>query len=252
MPRLAYILAHRCREHLFHRDQLARLLTLYDHCVVVLGPIGAPTQDDGTGKVLEHVAKRHPSQLTVLTNAHSWPKETDAVRAALTCLRSHLKYERSIYLWRLEPWEVWELSALRGAEQELEKVKADVGEFLADFHIGKDLLVRGDWGEGRAAPYRRLWRWSGELCSADPLQLYGSQRSALLSQRFDSFLYLHPSDPPEGAPALLSARWETLRLRPSTDYPLPVAELLGPTGVGLTDTYLHHYDQHEPIPPAIR
>lgn len=254
MLRLAYLLAHRCREHLFHREQLARLLTLYDHCVAVTGPVGAVEPvDDGTAALLEVVAARHPQRLTVLRSAVGWPRERDAVVAALTQLRTQLTAEEPrAYLWRLEPWEVWELSAARAAERELDHRHLDAGDFLADYHVGAQLLVRGEWGEGRAAPYRRLWTWGGELCGEDPRRLYGEQRSGLLAPRFDSFAYLDPADPRAGAPAPAGARWESLRERPASDFPLPLAELLGPTGAGLTDTYLHHHDQPQPIPSALR
>ena len=249
MLRLAYTLAHRCREHLFHRDQLARLLTLYDHWLVVLGPVGAtPLPDDGTHDILRDVARRHPSTVTVLESASGWLREVDAVRAALLSLREQLseRYPEA-YLWRVEPWEVWDPVALLAAERELRERDLDCGAFLADFHVGDELLVRGDWGEGRAEPYRRLWRWRGALCGdQDPLQVLTAGLPALLAPRFDSFLYLYPTA--HHHPQHVRARYQQLRLRPAQDFPLPLAELLGPTGAGLTDTYLHHHDQADPIP----
>lgn len=256
MQRLAYTLAHRCREHLFHRDQLARLLTLFDHWVVVLGPIGvSDPEDDGSAKILRDVARRYRDRVNVLESAHPWPREVDAVRAVQLLLREHLTDQRpEAYLWRVDPWEVWELEALKGAEHELDRRRLDAGTFLSDCYLGDKLLLRGEIGEGRGKPYPRLWRWRGELCSErDPLAFPTHYPAELLAPRFDSYRYRLPDE--LTTPDLhhqVRARWDQLHRRPVSDFPLPLAELLGPTGPGLTQSYLHHHDQTQPIPSALR
>lgn len=261
-PRLAYVLAYNCLHHLRHQHQAERLLDFFDHVVVVEGaaqnggstawcrphPARQAASTDGTRELLLQLAQQHPDRVTVVTAADFWPSKDDMVHAALDHLRDHLG-PSGAYLWQVDADEVWSLDQLARAEAELERHGGDCGLFLCDYFVGPRLVARGEWGEGRALPYRRLWKWDGRQAEThEPPRLVGGNgREVLLAERFAHFAYYFEQDVNfkaryYGGHQELAVRWPRLQRRPARDFPLPLSALFGRHGYGMSQTTLHHLD----------
>lgn len=245
LPRLAVTLAYRDRHHLFHQEQVARLLSFYDRWLLVLGPFTERWPDDGTAAIVRSLAARHPSQVLVEESTQEWRDPREAVRAALLRLRPELEeLGGTAFLWRVDLDELWELPTLTAAEHELLTRGLDAGEFHATTYVGPALTVAGEWGDRQR--HRRLWRWSGQLASRHGSDLLcgGDGRVDLLAGTFERHVLTFAEDATRLAlkhnhHALLQ-RWHQLQRRAPQDFPLPLAELFGPAAAGLTDSRILH------------
>lgn len=246
--RLALTLAHRCRGLLFHRDWLARQLTLFDRWLVVLGATDprAP-QDDGTALILRDVARRHPDRVRLEEAPAGWGSELAAARAVLATYREEL--DAPAHLFLVPPGEVWEFASLAGACQELDARALDAALVAFDCYVTDELLVRSGW---EAAPRARLWRWSGQLPqAAEPLTFPGLAPPQLLSVKAERYpLYLAEQvrayAARHGPPDLLH-RWVHLQTVSPATFPRPLTDLLGTSGRIFTDSQLLHHDQPTPF-----
>ena len=260
------MLAYQCRHHLEHRDQLARLLSFFDHVVVVEGaaqnrgstawcnrhPSRVPHSTDGTRELLLETAAKHPARLRVVTAATFWPSKDEMCRAALDHLRQEVG-PRGAYLWQVDADEIWEGHQLAEAERELAAAGADCGAFLCNYYLGPHLVARGDWGEGQALPYRRLWRWDGrQFKTHEPPELAGGNGlTVLLPQRFEHYAYYFEQDVQfkalyYGGHAEVARRWPLLQQRPPSDFPLPLAALFGNNRRGTSQTLISYETKPAP------
>lgn len=206
-PRYAFTLAYQAGHLLPFRDFARRLLAAVDRWVVVEGaahprgstawcrPHPGPWQsDDGTRRALLRLQAQHPERVTVILGPPAgWPGKDEMVRAAVDALR---REPLPAYLWQVDADEHWTPDNLTAAEQALEAAGATCGEFLCDYYLGPQLRAVGEWGEGTALPYRRLWRWAGEqFARHEPPELVGGNgRTVRLPQRFAHFAYYFERD----------------------------------------------------------
>lgn len=245
LPRLAVTLAYRDRHHLFHQEQVARLLTFYDRWLLVLGPFGDTLPDDGTEAILRSLAARYPDRLLIEESSVPWRNPVDALQAALLRLRPELhELGGAAYLWRVDLDEIWELSALQAAERELQERGLDSGEFHAQTYVGPELIVVGEWGNRQR--HRRLWHWCGQLAThhGEGLLCGGDGRVGTLTPTFERHVLTFAEDATrltlQHQHLALLQRWHKLQHLERDKFPLPLAELFGPAGQGLTDSQILH------------
>ena len=101
-----------------------------------------------------------------------------------------------IYLWQIDCDEQWKIEDMKEAEKMLDRSGCRVGMFYCNYWVGKNLQAKGDWGEGKKLPYRRLWKWEGEYFKSHepPILGDGSLTEFLLPQRFDHYAYYFEQD----------------------------------------------------------
>lgn len=207
LPRYCFTLAYQAAHLFAWRDWLHRTATLFDRWVLVEGaahpggstawcrPHPGPAQSaDGTREALLALQAAAPDRVTVILGPPGgWPGKDDMVRAAVDALRDAAL---PAYLWELDADEHWTAAQLAAAEAALTAAGADCGEFLCEYYLGPGLVARGEWGEGRALPYRRLWRWHGQqFARHEPPELAGGNgHTVLLPQRFEHFAYYFERD----------------------------------------------------------
>lgn len=247
--RYALTHAHRCRPLLFHREYVARLLTFFDRWLVVLGACdGQEAADDGTAAILRDVARRHPARVRVEEAPHGWGSPLEAYRAALTTARQELDGEALLFL--VPPGEVWELSQVVAAEQQLQARALEAALVPFDCYVAPEVLLRTGW---QALPQPRLWRWRGQLPQrADPLTFPGLGPPQVVDVRPCAYPLLHSEQVRHHErrgpwPGLLE-RWVRLQAADPATFPRPLTDLLGPEGRIFTDAQLLHHDQPDPLP----
>lgn len=133
-----------------------------------------------------------------------------------------------IYLWQVDCDEQWKLEDMYAAEKEL---KGDTGMFLSNFYVGKNIIVKGEWGEGKAKPYRRLWKWKGQAFKSHepPVLEGGNGKEQLLSQKFNHYSYLYEKDVEfkdkfYGGHEGIYNRWK--EMQKETKFPQPLSRLM--------------------------
>jgi hypothetical protein len=150
---------------------------------------------DNTLDYLKHLQKEHDNIFVKTNEGNLWQSKDHMVNRAIDVIKEELKI-RKCYLWQIDVDEQWEEKKLFFAENALEFTNVKTGLFLCDYWVGKNLIVRGDWGESRLLPYRRLWNWAGEYFrSHEPPTLDPNNgRESLLPFRFDHYAYYFDKD----------------------------------------------------------
>ena len=141
---------------------------------------------------MEKMVKRRG--IKVIRNRHGvWNNKDEQVNAAISYLKTQTN---ECYLWQIDIDEQWTSDQLELAEQTLDKHQAKTGCFLCNFFVGKNHIVLGEWGEGRHLPYRRLWKWKGEMFeSHEPPILEGKNGPGILIPiKFNHYAYYFEQD----------------------------------------------------------
>jgi hypothetical protein len=238
--RLALTVTDHCRHLLYYRDQVARALTFFDRWVVLL----PPGPDDGSAILFQDLQRRYPSRVSVSQWPLRWRDVREAWRSACVDLRPELdSYPDAVYVWRWEPSEVWEASALLGAERELDHRRGRCGSFRPVPYVGVRLRVTG----GPDQHYHpRLWRWDGRLL--DPEQTTGVVR---LAPRYEDHGLAFPFDVARRAELAddpyLPERWRRLQERGAREFPVPLTELY-PDHHYQPQPLIHHEDEPPTLP----
>lgn len=255
--RAAFTIAFHAKHHL--ERMIPPLLPLFDLWVVVEGPSdsGGSTgwckriparyltpsghSKDGTCEWLWEAASRYP-QLRVVTREGAWKSKDEMVNRAVEVIRTW-SGEREIFLWEFDADEYWKEKDILSAEENLVRKGGDTGLFLSDYFVGPDLIARGEWGEGKKLPYRRLWRWRGApFASHEPPVLEGGNGiEVLLPERFDHLAYFFEEDVRfkdawYGGHEGIYKRWK--KLQKARTFPQPLSSLLKGSW-GKTDTTIH-------------
>lgn len=257
--RVAFSIILNGLHHLAHNDYYNQMCQMFDHWVIVEGVAnnGGSTSwcnnlnskfhnnflsNDGTTEFLN---KNKKPNVTVIRPQEGgpWPSKDDQVNAAINHIQT---LTSKCFLWQIDIDEQWTVEQLQAAEDLLTKSGGKTGCFLCNFYVGPGLIVKGDWGEGRYLPYRRLWNWCGEkFKSHEPPQLDGKNGPGLLlPQRFNHYAYYFEQDilfkehyysGYQG----LHDRWQTLQSEKfETKH---INALLGSnTWWGNTNTYIHY------------
>jgi len=263
MARVAFTICLNAAHHLKHNDYVRKLLPHMDCWVFVEGAaesngsttwcksIGDQWQKDGLSvdgtvefldSLLEH------ENVCVVKHSGFWKSKDEMVNSALACLSVRVK--TPAMLWEIDADEQWTIEGIVAAETELVVQDAKTGTFLANHYVGKNLIARGEWGEGKKQPYRRLWLWNDERFKThEPPELEGGNgKTVLLPQRFNHYAYYFEQDVKfkdewYGGHEGLYKRW--LELQKGGFASIHVSALIsGPWGQ--TDTYIHPIEELEP------
>jgi hypothetical protein len=123
-----------------------------------------------------------------------WSSKDAMVNAAMEALS---KLPPVTHLFEIDADEVWTESNLNAATSDLDNASASCGQFLSDYYVGPGLLARGEWGESRIFPYRRLWRYKSGMrfrMHEPPEMDGGNGVTILLPQRFKHYAYYYEQD----------------------------------------------------------
>jgi len=252
--RVAFTIILNGLHHLKHNDMAEKLVDAVDYWQIVEGaasPTGSTSwcrtvkpsyrdadgmSTDGTNDYLNDLVRRYPDRV-----GHSGTvgkNKDQMVNCAIEGILKSFgnKIPDDCYLYQIDVDEQWDKEQMDQAEAMLEYMRGDCGKFLCDYYVGSGLLAKGDWGEGRKIPYRRLWKWRGQKFQThEPPELEGGNGvEILLPQRFKHYAYYFPEDVKfkesfytghDGA----YARW--CDLQEETAFPQPLTRLItGPWG----------------------
>ena len=241
--------------HLQHNNQSEFILNNCDKWVVVEGaskstgstswcktmPENLHTNGasiDGTRDFLKSLAKTNDKLIYIPSNGF-WDSKDHQVNRAIDEVK---KTTNECFLWQFDTDEQWTSETMLQAEKEMTEQNAKTGAFLADCYVGKDIVARGDWGEG---PYTRLWNWSGEYFETHepPTLQGGNQKSILVSVRFNHYNYYFEQDVMfkdkwYGGHEQIHERWKLINSLPTKQFPIHISNLI--TGSwGRSNTLLH-------------
>ena len=248
--RIAFTIILNGLHHLKHNNFGKRMLEMFDYWIIVDGAAGNQgtsawckkmlcryhnkgDSNDGTLDYLLDLymsSSNNEKMIITLANGEPWPSKDVMVRSAVT---KASVVASNAFLWQIDVDEQWTPFQLQRAEDELVEADKDTGMFLCDFYVGQDILARGDWGEGKVYPYRRLWRWKGQQFESHiPPKLEGGNgKEVLLSQRFKHYAYYFEQDVEfksnyyTGYNNILK-NWKKLQEMPDKDFPLPASFLV--------------------------
>jgi hypothetical protein len=63
------------------------------------------------------------------------------------------------FLWEIDIDEYWDENKINNTEKIISNTGADCASFLCDYLLSEDIIVRGDWGEGKSGGYKRCWKY---------------------------------------------------------------------------------------------
>jgi len=243
--------------HLQHNDYAERLLEMLDYWIIVEGAAGNSgstswckempkkyhnngSSIDGTVEFLREFGAANIDKVSVVLATGIWKSKDEMINRSL---KSLYYMGTPVYLWQIDIDEQWTKEQMDEAEYDLICSYDDTGMFLCDCYVGKYLLAKGEWGEGKQLPYRRLWRWKGQsfISHEPPILKGGNGKEILLSQRFKHYPYYFLQDINfkedyygyEG----LYKRWKDLQKE--TKFPQPINRLI-PGKWGESNTEIIH------------
>lgn len=197
--RCAFTIHYNGLHHLQHGDFAQRMLSFFDHWIVVDGhalPGGTTSwcnhlkyqpvsSTDGSLAYLKSLPGVH-----LVTKKGYWASKDDMVKAAINRLKT---ITDQCTLWQVDTDEWWRKEQLLANEKSLKGKVGAVGFHHIVGEIGDDLLVvRGQWGNDYV---NRLWRWSGEqFLSHEPAVLEGQGVVEKLPEKFLHFSYYFEKD----------------------------------------------------------
>ena len=246
------------KHHLLHNDQYRFILDNCDKWVVVEGASqsNGSTQwcktipdeyhnngasVDGTREFMEELAKTE-SNLVYVPSDGFWNSKDDQVNRAIEEVK---KLTDKCFLWEFDIDEQWTAEALDQGEKELTEEGLRYGAFMSRYYVGKNLLAKGHWGEGRDGGYIRLWDWAGESFTRhEPPTLDGLEGredlGKMLSPIFDHYSYYFDEDVKfkdawYSGHENIYERWKYVNSLPKEVFPIHISALI--TGYwGTTDT----------------
>lgn len=221
--RLGFTIIFNGLHHLKHNNYAERLVDMLDYWAIVEGyanPNGTTRwckdlsrsdwckdghSVDGTVDYLMDLDRRHDNVLlhdwnSVFFNADGvagWISKDSMVKSAIGIFLNQPQHVfNECDLWQIDVDEQWTQEQMDMAEGLLNGTGAKTGMFLCDFYVGRNLIAKGDWGEGRLFPYRRLWKWNGELFKTHepPMLEGGNGLEVLLPPRFKHYAYYFDQD----------------------------------------------------------
>lgn len=146
---------------------------------------------DATETLLRQYKAIHPN-IEVIEKEGLWDGKVDMFNAAL----EHVTED--CWLWQVDIDEYWGSNQLRGAEEVLDNLGADVGTFACDYLLNENIIVRGAWGESVQHGYRRLWKYQPgrKFLSHEPPVIEGekAQCPTHLLPRFKHLSYYDYAD----------------------------------------------------------
>lgn len=246
--RIGYTIILNGLHHLTHQHYAEYLASTLDYWIIIEGanhsggstswchPVQARyhrngSSIDGTLPFLQELEKNYPSVRCHYAQG-LWASKDAKINAAIDIVKT---LTDSCFLWEIDCDEQWTIEQMEYAEKELILQRGKTGVFLCDFYVGKNLLAKGEWGEGKLEPYRRLWNWQGEYYEThEPPRLAGGNgKEVLLSPRFNHYAYYFEEDVAfkdafYGDHKGILDKWR--QLQTETQFPQPLSRLLPPLG----------------------
>lgn len=206
--RIGFTIIFNGLHHLKHKDYAEKLVGMFDKWIIVEGAAGNSGSTswcktistryqnngnsvDGTVDYLKRLKAKYPDKITLILANGIWKSKDEMVNRAI---RETDYY--NVFLWQIDIDEQWTRGMLASAERNLISCNGNTGMFHCEYYVGKNLLARGEWGEGKLLPYRRLWRWRGQPFKSHepPVLKGGNGKEVLLSQRFSHYAYCFDQD----------------------------------------------------------
>lgn len=245
MDRIAFTIILNGKHHLLHNDYYKFILKNFKYWVIVEGASNNTGSTswchnfpetyhkngksiDGTNEFLHQIKKEYPNLIFIEPNG-LWKNKDQQVNR---CIDEVKKITNSCFLWEIDIDEQWTVENLIKSEQLLKNNNGKTGAFLCEYYVGKNLIAKGEWGEGYILPYRRLWDWKGEYFeSHEPPNLKGGNGlGLLLPTTFKHYSYYFKQDVAfkdlwyTGQEGILK-RWENLQNE--IIFPIHISKLLG-------------------------
>lgn len=255
--RIAFTIILNGLHHLKHNDYYKLVPNIFDYWIIVEGASNNKGSTswcrnmssnyhnngksiDGTTEFLKNISKQY-NNIVYIEPEKMWDSKDQQVNKAIEEIK---KITNNCYLWEIDIDEQWSKDNIEQAEYTLKQHKGKTGCFLCNYYVGKDLIVKGMWGEGYALPYRRLWNWNGELFEThEPPKLVGGNGlGLLLPQKFNHYAYYFEEDVKfkndwySGHDGVYE-KWKQLQVE--TKFPIHISKLLGiSTHWGNTNTLI--------------
>jgi hypothetical protein len=201
---------------------------------------------DGTREFLTYI--RDEKNIHVVCIDRKWESKEEQVNAAVKYASGFVGAKRlrceNCFLWEVDADEQWDLDSIQKSEEYLLNSSAKTGEFLCNYYVGENLIAKGEWGEGNLLPYRRLWKWSGELFETHepPLLQGGNGKTVMIPYRFNHYAYYFEEDVKfkndwyKGHENIYQ-RWK--ELKNIKEFPVPISKLIGNGMWGKTNTFIY-------------
>jgi hypothetical protein len=202
MNRIAFTIILNGKHHLLHNDYYKFMLNNFKYWIVVEGASDSTGSTswcrkmddsfhkngfsvDGTSEFLEQLSNLYSNMVYVKPDG-LWPNKDVQVNRAIAEVK---KLTDKCFLWEIDIDEQWIRHQLEVSEKQMTDYNIKTGCFHCNYYVGKDLLARGQWGEGIYLPYRRLWDWNGEMFKThEPPELEGNnERMVLLTAKFNHY-----------------------------------------------------------------
>jgi len=242
--------------HYQHNDWFEKIVEHFDTIVIVEGAAKSTGSTswcrnmpdeyhknylsiDGTTEFLEHYSRTHCKVCHLKYGNHN---KEEMFNHGVDKLKDILKGYGNAFLWTLDCDEQISSAALGAAEAYLIEHSGKTGAFLCNHYVGEGLLAKGEWGEGKLLPYRRLWVWQGEMFeSHEPPILEGvNEPIVLIPQKFNHYAYYFEKDVKfkndwyTGHDGIYE-KWLKLQSLPKSSFPLHINNLVS-GGWGRTDS----------------
>lgn len=251
--RVAFTIVLNGEHHL--RNNFKNNLDIFDKWIIVEG-VAAPggstnwckslpgtESDDNTMEFCKALQLSHPDKVVYLPPPYDYQysSKDEQVNEAIKRVK---RLTGECFLWQVDVDEVWKKEDVENAERVLRENGAKTMGFYCNYYVGKNQIVKGEWGEGKHTPYIRLWDWKGEMFKThEPPRLDPNNGKTIISSiRFDHFAYVYEQDVKfkeiyyQGYEGLFD-RWTKVQLNKGK---LHISALLGTnTWWGTTDTYIH-------------
>lgn len=193
---------------------------------------------DGTIEFLNEIKSE---KIHVISIDRMWESKEEQINSALEYAKGIFK--ENCFLWEIDIDEQWNLESIQQSENYLIENKAKTGEFLCNYYVGDGLVAKGEWGEGKYLPYRRLWKWEGEkFKSHEPPELEnGNGKTILIPYRFNHYSYYFEQDVKfkndwYKGHGNIYEKW--LKLKDNNNFPIHIKALVGGRW-GRTNTFIY-------------
>ena len=148
---------------------------------------------DGTREFILDLQKQHKNVICNFNSNGLWASKDEQVNSAAETINS---ITQNCFVWEIDADEQWRICDMVQAEKQLIQSNGKTGMFTCNYFVGKDIVVKGQWGEGSNIPYIRLWNWSNDSFKRhEPPQLKNGDGNMIrLPQKFNHYAYYFEQD----------------------------------------------------------
>ena len=197
---------------------------------------------DGTREFVLDLQKNNSNVVCRINESGLWNSKDDQVNCACDVINS---ISKNCFVWEIDADEQWNIDDMKLAEQKLIQNNGKTGTFTCNYFLGKNIVAKGQWGDGTNIPYTRLWNWNNDSFKRhEPPQLKNGDGIVIsLSQKFNHYAYYFEQDVKfkdlwySGHEGVYNG-WK--RLQNETKFPQHISLLFSKGGMWAnTHTYIH-------------